>query len=339
MDNLKERTKSYVRGLDKPLLGTLAVWYVAHYYYTIQNKAATYSIGGERFSMLLATSELLVGALYAIFLWVAPDARQPPRELTANDVGKLFPAGICIAGQHAASVFGAAVGGVVFAQIVKATEPAFVAVIGTLFYKKKLTLPKWMTLIPIVGGIWLCVMKQNPKGDFEWDYTPGALIGAVIANIFAAFRSAESSKIMGEDAAVVSRLGSVGNQFAVMMILAVIVMIPLAMVTQGAEISAFVDLLRERRDFQQTVICAGLSFYAYNELSNMSLRKLSPVGTSIATTARHAVGILGACVLFQERLTGRRALGCAVCLGGVFLHSIADKLVEALKKQKKVAKE
>ena len=83
--------------------------------------------------MTIATAQLGIGCIYAIFLWVAPDARKPPK-ITFKDFFRMIPAGVCSAGAHAASVFALAAGGVAFGQIVKAAEPAFAAVIGTFVY-------------------------------------------------------------------------------------------------------------------------------------------------------------------------------------------------------------
>lgn len=80
--------------------------------------------------MTIATAQLAIGCIYAIFLWVAPDARKAPK-ITFTDFMRMVPAGVCSAGAHAASVFALAAGGVAFGQIVKAAEPAFAAVIGT----------------------------------------------------------------------------------------------------------------------------------------------------------------------------------------------------------------
>jgi solute carrier family 35 protein E1 len=80
--------------------------------------------------MTIATAQLAVGCIYAIFLWVAPDARKPPK-ITVKDFIRMIPSGVCSAGAHAASVFALAAGGVAFGQIVKASEPAFAAIIGT----------------------------------------------------------------------------------------------------------------------------------------------------------------------------------------------------------------
>ena len=50
-------------------------------------------------------------------------------------------------------------GAVSFAQIVKAAEPAFAALIGTTLYGKSVSMAKWLCLIPVIGGVCLASMK------------------------------------------------------------------------------------------------------------------------------------------------------------------------------------
>ena len=133
--------------------------YLGNYYYNIQNKNAANASGGSDFAMTISTAQLAIGVVYAVFLWIAPDARKPPT-ITTADFFKMIPAGVCSAGAHAASVFALAAGGVAFGQIVKAAEPAFAAVIGTFVYGKKISAYKWMCLIPIIGGVCLAALKQ-----------------------------------------------------------------------------------------------------------------------------------------------------------------------------------
>lgn len=98
--------------------------------------------------MTLATGQLVVGVAYAVFLWVAPDARKAPK-ITVSDFITMIPAGVCTAGAHAASVFSLAAGGVAFGQIVKAAEPAFAAVVGTFVYGKKISVAKIKALMTL----------------------------------------------------------------------------------------------------------------------------------------------------------------------------------------------
>merc|ERR1711957_896948 len=126
-----------------------------------------------------SSAQLGIGALYAIFLWIAPDARAAPT-VTFADIVKMLPVAFCFMGAHSASVFAFSSGAVSFGQIVKASEPVFAAVLSQFVYKKKISTAKWACL-PIIGGVVLASVK-------ELDFAFSALIAACIANLFAAFK-------------------------------------------------------------------------------------------------------------------------------------------------------
>ena len=312
--------------IDIPLLTYFAFWYLGNYYYNIQNKNAAIATGGSDFAMTIATAQLAVGVVYALFLWVAPDAREPPK-VTFGDILKTFPSGFCSAAAHAASVFSLAAGGVAFGQIVKAAEPAFAAVIGTFVYGKKISISKWLCLIPIIGGVCLAALKQNKDGSIELDFTVGGLVGALIANAFAAFKGAESKKLM-ETPGIKERMGSVGNQFAIMTIISLLVSIPLMFFKEGARLNEFVHAFKTNPAVYQNVILSGLTFYGYNELATMTLKKISAVTQSVANTAKRVVVIVGSAIVFNESISGLKAIGCAICIGGVFLDSVIDDIMK-----------
>lgn len=311
--------------IDIPLLIYFAFWYLGNYYYNIQNKMAAKAAGGSDFAMTIATAQLLVGVIYALFLWVAPDARKPP-SLTVNDVMKAIPAGFCSAAAHASSVFALSAGGVAFGQIVKAAEPAFAAVIGTFVYGKKLSVYKWMCLIPIIGGVCLAALKQKADGSIEMDFTVGGLVGALIANLFAAFKGNESHKLMATPG-LKDRFGSVGNQFAVMTIISFLVSVPLVFLREGHRLEEFYTKFTTNPLVFNNVILSGLTFYGYNELATMTLKKISAVTQSVANTAKRVVVIVGSAIVFNESISGLKAIGCAICIGGVFLNSVIDDIM------------
>lgn len=319
--------------IDIPLMIYFAFWYLGNYYYNIQNKTAAIASGGSDFAMTIATAQLAVGVVYAIFLWVAPDARKPPT-IDFKDFMKMVPCGVCSAGAHAASVFSLSAGGVAFGQIVKAAEPAFAAVIGTFIYKKKISTAKWLCLIPIIGGVCLAALKQNKNGSIEMDFTFGGLIGALIANVFASFKGAENKKMM-ETPGLKDRFGSVGNQFALMTIVSFVVSIPLMILREGPRLQEFADKFHSDPVVFNNVILSGLTFYAYNELATMTLKKISAVTQSVANTAKRVVVIVGSAIVFNESISGLKAIGCAIAIGGVFLNSVIDDLFKKEEPKKK----
>jgi solute carrier family 35 protein E1 len=318
--------------IDIALLTYFAFWYLGNYYYNIQNKNAANFTGkaakvdGSEFAMTIATAQLAVGVIYALFLWVAPDARKAPK-ITVSDFVKAIPAGVCSAGAHAASVFALAAGGVAFGQIVKAAEPAFAAVIGTFVYGKKISFAKWCCLVPIIGGVCLAALKQTKTGEIELDFTVGGLAGALIANMFAAFKGCESKKLM-ETAGLKDRMGSTGNQFAIMTIISLLVSIPLVFIREGERLGQFVEIIQKDSNVFNNVILSGLTFYGYNELATMTLTKISAVANSVANTAKRVVVIVGSAIVFNESISGLKAIGCAICIGGVFLDSVIDDLLK-----------
>jgi len=313
--------------IDIPLLIYFAFWYLGNYYYNIQNKNASNAAGGSDYAMTIATAQLAVGVIYAVFLWVAPDARTPPK-ITVSDFIKMVPAGVCSAGAHAASVFALAAGGVAFGQIVKAAEPAFAAVVGTFVYGHKISTAKWLCLIPIIGGVCLAALKQNADGSIELDFTIGGLVGALIANVFAAFKGAESKKLM-DTPGLKDRMGSVGNQFALMTIVSLLVSIPLMFYKEGHLLENFAHKFQTKQAVWENVVLSGLTFYGYNELATMTLTKISAVTNSVANTAKRVVVIVGSAIVFNESISGLKAVGCAICIGGVFLNSIIDDLMKS----------
>lgn len=310
---------STFKSMDIPLLCYFFFWYVGNYYYNITNKLALKAAGGSAgFPMTISSLQLAVGALYAMFLWVAPDARAKPT-VTMDDIIRMLPVAFCFMGAHSASVFALSAGAVSFGQIVKAAEPAFAAVLSQFVYKKKVSKAKWLCLPIIIGGVILASVK-------ELDFSVAALISACIANIFAAFKGNENKKLMETDG-LKDRLGSVGNQFAVTTILGTLMSIPVVIAKEGHKMGQFVDAFKTNPIISANLIASGLWFYGYNELATMTLKKTGAVTQSVANTAKRVIVIVGVAIVLGESLDPIKLLGCAIGIGGVLLYSVIDNIV------------
>jgi len=308
-------------GIDVGLMAYFALWYLGNYYYNITNKLALNAAGGKTgFPMALSSLQLAVGGLYGIFLWLAPDAREKPK-ITKDDIIKMIPVSFCFMGAHSASVFAMGMGAVSFAQIVKASEPAFAAVLATFVYNKKISKAKWMCLPIIIGGVILASVKEL---DFAWS----ALISACIANCFAAVKGNENKKLMDTDG-IKDRLGSVGNQFAITTILGFLFSIPLVIATEGPRLGEFAKLVKTSPAVWKNLVASGLWFYGYNEFATMTLKKTGAVTQSVANTAKRVIVIVGVALVLGESLDPIKLLGCSIGIGGVFLYSIIDNIVKA----------
>uniref|UniRef100_A0A7S3PD88 Sugar phosphate transporter domain-containing protein n=1 Tax=Amphora coffeiformis TaxID=265554 RepID=A0A7S3PD88_9STRA len=307
-------------GFDFGLMIYFALWYLGNYYYNITNKLALNAAGGKTgFPMTISSLQLGVGCLYGIFLWLAPDARKKPT-VTPQDIVKMLPVAFCFMGAHAASVFAMGMGAVSFAQIVKASEPAFAAVLSQFVYGKKISKAKWLCLPIVIGGVILASVK-------ELDFAVSALISACIANMFAAVRGNENKKLM-ETEGLKERIGSVGNQFALTTILGFLLSIPLILLKEGSRLGEFINLAKTTPAIWMNLLASGLYFYGYNELATMTLKKTNAVTQSVANTAKRVIVIVGVALVLGESLAPIKLIGCSIGIGGVFLYSIIDNIVK-----------
>ena len=188
--------------------------------------------------------QLGVGVLYALFAWAAPEMRAQP-SVTMEDIMSMIPVSFCAAAAHSFSVFAQSAGAVSFAMIVKAAEPAFAAIVGTLLYGKSISSTKWAMLVPVIGGVILASVKEL---DFAW----AALIAACTANVFAAFKGNENKKLM-DTPGLRERIGSVGNQFALTSIIGTLFSLPLMIAREGHKWGGFVELLKENADVRRAI--------------------------------------------------------------------------------------
>jgi len=306
--------------MDIGLVVYLAAWYAGNYYYNIYNKLAAKEAGGATYAMTLATLQMWVGVIYALFLWVAPEARERPKVTFAQFVS-LAPLGFCAAAAHAGAVFAMSAGAVSFGQIVKAAEPAFAAAVGYLVYSNTISKAKMFCLIPIIGGIWVASVE-------ELDFTFGALAAASIANIASAFRGGENKRVM-EDKELKANIGGVGNAYAITTVWAAIMLIPLIFISGEYEkMGEFNKMWQTNSTLRWNTYMAGLTFYLYNEVSTLALKSISGVTHSVANTAKRAIIIVGCAIAFGESMAPMKMAGCGIAICGTFLYAIADDLVK-----------
>ena len=158
-------SKPLFMGIDLQLFSYFGFWYLLNYFYSINNKLCLNAAGGKAgFPLTISTMQLGVGVLYSIFAWAAPEMRTVP-SVTMDDIISMIPVSFCAAAAHSFSVFAQSAGAVSFAMIVKAAEPAFAAIVGTLFYGKTISSTKWAMLVPVIGGVILASVKEL---DFAW---------------------------------------------------------------------------------------------------------------------------------------------------------------------------
>jgi solute carrier family 35 protein E1 len=303
-----------IGGIDFALIAYFAGWYYFNYYYTLNNKYALNAAGGSTgFPVTVGFLQMAIGAVYALFLWTAPDARALPK-VTMNDLIAFLPVAACSAGAHISSIFSMNLGAVSFAQIVKAAEPAFAALLGVTMYGKTVSKAKWLSLIPVIGGVCLASIK-------ELDFSVIALLAACIANLFAAFRSNENKKLMDSEG-LADRVGSTGNQFAVSTILGTLCLLPVWLLTEASSFGKFMEVFKSTPALRNNLFTSGIYFYLYNELSTLTIKKTSAATQSVANTAKRVIVIVGVAIALGESLEPIKLLGCSIGIGGVLLYSL-----------------
>jgi solute carrier family 35 protein E1 len=347
--------------------GTLALglyfafWFLGNNFYNIQNKRALNATGGKHagFGMTVATLQLGVGTIYSFFVWIVgynllpvvgfvKPSRQKPPQMSMGDVMKMIPVAFCSAAAHSSSVLALNAGSVTFGQIVKAAEPVFSAVVATFMYGKKISLIKWLTLPVIVGGVIfssfkplpMCAPKMKVQCASEGTLFPymievdmTALIMASIANFFAAIKGNENSKLLSSDPELKKRIGGVGNQFAMTEVLGFFISLPLMFYLEGANFSKFVNMATTDSVLSYNLVASGMTFYLYNELATMTIKKTSAVTASVANTAKRVIVMVVSAIVFGEVMTFEAKVGAFVAILGVFLNSTLDDLLKPKAKE------
>ena len=323
-------------------------WYVGNAFYNQYNTMALSAVGGKTggLTMTVSTMQLGVCTLYALVLWVVsvnpiklcglqtPERMKVPK-ITKSDIVATLPVGFCSAVAHSAGVFclGA---DPLFGQIVKAGEPVMSALVNTFFYGKPPSKAKFVCLLFIVGGVAFASLKKDDTGAYKLKFDQTALLFGMIGNTFAAFKGSENKKLMTKEG-VKDRYATVANQFAVTEVLAFFISVPVMMATEGPKWGEFVELLMTSRDLQLGLAISGMSFYLYNELATMTIKKTGAVTASVANTAKRVIVMIVSAIAFNEVLTFEKKLGAAVAIFGVFVYSIIDDLLKkpAADKKKK----
>ena len=135
----------------------VAAWYGGNTMYNIYNKKALNNLHAHWF---VSCAQLGVGVAFSLFLW-ATGLRKTPN-LSTKDVTSCVPIGFCAAGAHGGSVLALGAGAVSFAQIVKACEPVFAAIVGYLMPPRDVKPAiAYAMLLVICGGVTLACVKEG----------------------------------------------------------------------------------------------------------------------------------------------------------------------------------
>lgn len=309
------------------LVFLVLAWYAGNTMYNIYNKKATKMIHAH---WTVACLQLVVGMVWSIFMW-STGLRKVPK-LTAADLTACIPIGLCMCIAHAGSVLAMGVGAVSFAQIVKACEPVFAAVVGLLVapidVKPALA---YAMLIPIVGGVGIACIKEGKGVDINVE----AFLYASVANVAAAFKGKLGGSVTKALKADKSKNMDSANVYAVNNFISFFFTVPMVVVAELPTLKTEWEHAAAEHGAQNVIMNIALSgffFYIYNEFAFAFTANVGAVTSSVLNTAKRVIIIVVSAILFNEPMTKNTVIGSAIAISGTFAYSLTSKGKKAKKK-------
>jgi solute carrier family 35 protein E1 len=305
----------------KAFLETLktAAYFVAWYFfntaYNIYNKKALNAVA---LPWTAATIHLATGIPYVLFLWFT-GLRAAPK-LSTDNVKNL--SGVCAGhlGTHVGGVIALGAGAVSFMQIVKASEPVVSCILSAAMLGQVYSVPVYLTLLPIVGGVGLASLKEL---SFTWL----AFGAAMLSNVSSAFRGIVAKKAMSKPQ---GENMTESNLYGVLTIMSFTLLLPFSLLIEspgkimsvwGAANAAGVS----SGYIAFNLLMSGICYYLYNETAFLALGRVNAVTHAIANTVKRIVIILASVVIFKTQLTPLGMIGSGIAVAGAFLYAVAKQ--------------
>eukprot|EP00286_Rhodomonas_abbreviata_P019789 CAMPEP_0181310646 /NCGR_PEP_ID=MMETSP1101-20121128/12700_1 /TAXON_ID=46948 /ORGANISM="Rhodomonas abbreviata, Strain Caron Lab Isolate" /LENGTH=338 /DNA_ID=CAMNT_0023417295 /DNA_START=52 /DNA_END=1068 /DNA_ORIENTATION=- len=317
------------------LLLYVVAWYVGNTYYNIYNKKALNLIHAH---WSVAFAQLVVGIIVCIPMWITGIRKAP--NLSMGDIKKLAPIGLFAAAAHGGSVLAMGAGAVSFAQVVKACEPVFAALVALVVkpVEFKSTL-EYLMLLVIVGGVSLACVKEGKGIDINYF----AFGWASFANLAAALKGKMGKDVTHELKADETKNMSAANSYAVMNILSAFWTL---FVVLGTEASTFKDTWDHTlsdaaaackksatdpkcytaNDIVLNVFLSGVAYYLYNEFAFGFTAMVGAVTSSVLNTLKRVIIIVVTAAIFGEAMDKNAMIGSALAIVGVLLYSLAGAM-------------
>mmetsp|Transcript_12208 Transcript_12208/g.16850 ORF Transcript_12208/g.16850 Transcript_12208/m.16850 type:complete len:327 (-) Transcript_12208:67-1047(-) len=308
------------------LAGLVVAWYAGNTLYNVYNKKATNSMHAHWF---IACAQLVVGIVWSITMWVTGLRKKP--NLSAPDIAACIPIGLCACVAHAGSVLAMGVGAVSFAQIVKACEPVFAAVVGIVVPPMDIKpVLAYVMLIPIIGGVGLACVKEGKGVDINMT----AFMWASIANLAAAIKGKLGSSVTKALKNDKTKNMDSANVYGVMNIISFLFTVPMVVIAEASTLPQEWEkavAAHGAQDVIMNIALSGFFFYIYNEFAFAFTAHVGAVTSSVLNTAKRVIIIVVSAIVFSEAMERNTVLGSAIAICGVFAYSLASKKKPATK--------
>lgn len=303
-------------GATAALLGLFALWYGSNTAFNVYNKRV---LGVFPFPITCTLVQCTVAAVAMSTLWLLRIKKTPVfnkrlLKMTAPLAG-LHAAGFLLTNMSLGKV------SVAFTHTVKATEPFFsVALTPSILGD----IPTWgilMSLVPIVAGVGLASFTE---ASFNW----AGFLSAVGSNVAFQSRNVLSKKLTRDDGAGTrddERLDNI-NLFAIITILALVVLAPLAVGVEGLVLSTAAATPAVTKlaagVLPRWLVVGGLCRCADVLASYMILQRVSPVTHSVGNCVKRAVVIVSSILFFRTSMRPLNVAGTVLALFGVLCYSV-----------------
>jgi solute carrier family 35, member E1 len=233
----------------------------------------------------------------------------------------MAPAGLWVAGAHAGSVVALGATAVSFTQIIKASEPIFVAITEIVVHQRWEPWQVYVTLPIIVCGVVLASVK-----DFSFSFNSLSFASAMFANQCAALKAVRVKDLMSLP--WVQDMGP-ANMYGIIHIISILWILPAAFVTEGPSLRrSYKRCLKKGAPPEHIIhnlLLSGVMFYLYQEMSILCLCKVKPITHSVANTVKRTISLLISCFIFRSPISKESIVGSAMALVGAILYLKALK--------------
>lgn len=295
----------------------ILLWYAFNIGYNIYNKQALNVLA---YPWTVATIQMAVGIAYFVPLWLAGVRKMP--NLKLEDMKVLVPVAAAHTGVHVGAVIALGAGAVSFAHIVKASESVVTCAISALLLGQTYSLPVYLSLIPIIGGVGIASMK-------ELSFTVLALVAAMLSNVSSSLRAVLTKKYMSDPSWKDEKNLDAKNQYAVLTAISTALLIPMALAIEGTGFFSAFKSVVEAGDFttkslSTLLALGGATYYAYNEYGFLALGQVNSVTHAVANTIKRVVIIVASVIAFRTPMSTGSMVGSTIAILGTLLYGLAS---------------
>lgn len=224
---------------------------------------------------------------------------------------------------HLMSTVAPAYGTVAFTNVVKTLEPLFTCVFSAVLLDQVFPAPVYLSLVPVVMGV--AIASAN-----EVSFSTISLVSGLLSNVCFALRAISAKQLMCKH---VGKNMDAQNLYGVLTIVALIAILPLAILVEGRSVVtgtlATIGEVGFPR-FVRMLLLAGISHYTYNECAFVALSSIHPVTHAVVNTIKRVAVIAVSVIHFRHPLTPAGALGSTIAILGVMLYSITKARAASL---------